>query len=158
MPMISTFLEHEWREGAGASPHRPPPARPRIVIVEDDTDILDMLTLAFTDAGYTVLPWTQGADAHPFIRDAQPDLVILDLWLEHPQAGSMVLGLLMIDPATQHLPVIISSAYRQLLDAQEAHLRAHGYVIVDKPYRIEALLAAVQMLLNNDHARAVGAY
>jgi DNA-binding response OmpR family regulator len=125
--------------------------------VEDDTDILDMLTLAFTDAGYTVLPWTQGADAHPFIRDAQPDLVILDLWLEHPQAGSMVLGLLMIDPATQQIPVIISSAYRQLLDAEEAHLRTRGYVLVDKPYRIDDLLTAVQTLLHTDHARAVGA-
>jgi DNA-binding response OmpR family regulator len=137
--------------------HHPPLARPRIVVVEHDTDILEMLTLALTDAGYTVVPWTQGADAHPFIRDAQPDLVILDLWLEHPQAGSMVLGLLMIDPATQHIPVIISSAYRQLLDAQAAHLRAQGYAIVDKPYRIEALLAAVHTLLGEDHVHAVGA-
>jgi len=103
------------------------------------------------------LPWTQGADAHPFICNAQPDLVILDLWLEHPQAGSMVLGFLMTDPATHHLPVIISSAYRHFLDAEEAHLRAQGYVIVDKPYRIEDLLAAVQTLLGGQHARAVGA-
>ncbi len=132
-------------------------ARPRLVVVEDDTDILEMLTLAFTDAGHTVLPWMQGADAHPFIRTAQPDVVILDLWLEHPQAGSMVLGLLLIDPATQHIPVIISSAYRHLLDAEEAHLRAQGYVLVDKPYRVEDILAAVHMLLGDDHAHAVGA-
>ena len=153
MPMISTFLEYELGVDAGASP---PPAIPRIVVVEDNTDILEMLTLALTDAGYTVLPWTRGADAHPFICTTQPDLVILDLWLEHPQAGSMVLGFLMTDPATQHIPVIISSAYRQLLDAQAAHLRAQGYVLVDKPYRIETLLAAVQTLLRADHARTVG--
>ncbi len=104
MPMISTMLEHERTVGAGASLDRPSPARPRLVVVEDDTDILEMLTLAFTDAGYTVLPWTQGADAHPFIRTAQPDVVILDLWLEHPQAGSMVLGLLMIDPPRSRFP------------------------------------------------------
>jgi DNA-binding response OmpR family regulator len=63
----------------------------------------------------------------------------------------------MIDPATQQIPVIISSAYRHLLDAEVAHLRAQGYVLVDKPYRIEALLAAVQTLLRADHARAVSA-
>jgi DNA-binding response OmpR family regulator len=154
--MSSTVLEHKRTVGAGASLDRPPPARPRLVVVEDDTDILEMLTLAFTDAGYTVLPWTQGADAHPFICTAQPDLVILDLWLEHPQAGSMVLGLLMTDPATQQIPVIISSAYRHLLDAEAAHLRAQGYVIVDKPYRIEELLAAVWTLLGSEHARMVG--
>ncbi len=89
-----TLLEHERLVDAGGAGKRLPPAHPRIVVVEDDTDILEMLTLALTDAGYTVLPWTQGADAHPFICTAQPDLVILDLWLEHPQAGSMVLGLL----------------------------------------------------------------
>jgi CheY-like chemotaxis protein len=60
-------------------------------------------------------------------------------------------------PATQHIPVIISSAYRHLLDAEEAHLRAQGYVLVDTPYRIEDLLAAVHMLLGDDHAHAVGA-
>jgi len=126
-------------------------------VVEDDADILDMLSLALTDAGYTVLPWTQGAGADTFIRDAQPDLVILDLWLEHPDAGSMVLGVLMIDPATQHIPLIISSAYRQLLGDQEAHLRTQGYVILDKPYRLEDLLAAVHTLLGGEQARAVGA-
>ncbi len=40
---------------AGASP---PPAAPRIVVVEDHTDILEMLTMALTDAGYIVVPWT----------------------------------------------------------------------------------------------------
>ena len=54
--------------------------------------------------------------------------MILDLWLEHPQAGSMVLGLLMADPATRYIPVIICSAYRQLLGDQEAQLRTHGYL------------------------------
>jgi CheY-like chemotaxis protein len=152
--MTSTLLEHELMVDVGACPSL---AAPRIVVVEDDTDMLELLTLALTDAGYIVFPWTQGADAHPFICNTQPDLVILDLWLEHPQAGSMVLGLLMIDPATQHIPVIISSAYRHLLDAEAAHLRTRGYTIVDKPYRIDDLLTAVQTLLNEDHARAVGA-
>ncbi len=41
--------------------------------------------------------------------------------------------------------------------AQAAHLRTRGYTIVDKPYRIDDLLTAVQTLLNTDHARAVGA-
>ncbi len=63
----------------------------------------------------------------------------------------------MIDLTTQQIPVIISSAYRQLLDAEAAHLRTRGCVLVDKPYRLDALLTAVQTLLHTDHARAVGA-
>jgi CheY-like chemotaxis protein len=47
----------------------------------------------------------------------------------------MVLDLLMGDPATRYIPVIICSAYRQLLREQEAQLRTRGYVLLDKPYR-----------------------
>jgi DNA-binding response OmpR family regulator len=130
---------------------------PHIVVVEDDATLQELLATVLTDAGYTVVPWTQGAGAYEFIRLVQPDLVILDLWLEHAQAGSMVLGLLMVDPLLQHLPLIICSAYRQLLDAQAVHLRTHGYVILNKPYRMEELFAAMHALLGGAPARAVGA-
>ena len=134
----------------------PSPADTRIVVVEDDATLQELLATVLTDAGYTVLPWLQGAGAYEFIRLVQPDLVIVDLWLEHAQAGSMVLGLLMVDPILHQLPLIICSAYRQLLDAQAAHLRTHGYVILDKPYRMEELLAAVHALLGGAPAHAVG--
>ncbi len=139
----------------------PPPVRPprdtRIVVVEDDATLQELLDAVLTDAGYTVVPWTQGAGAYEFMQLVQPDLVILDLWLEHAQAGSLVLDLLMSDPTLYHVPIIICSAYRHVLDAQAPQLRAHGYVIVDKPYRVEELLAAVHALLDEDHAHAVGA-
>jgi DNA-binding response OmpR family regulator len=124
--------------------------------VEDDAEIQELLDTMLTAEGYTVVRWTQGAGADAFIRDIQPDLVILDLWLEHPQAGSMVLGLLMVDPATRYIPVLICSAYRQLLGDQEAQLRTHGYLILDKPYQIEELVAQVHTLLDDAQARTGG--
>ena len=141
---------------AGTTPASPSPTAARIVVVEDDDAFQELLDTVLTAAGYTVLRWTQGAGADAFIRDVQPDLVILDLWLEHPQAGSMVLGLLMVDPATRYIPVLICSAYRQLLGDQEAQLRTHGYLILDKPYQIEELLVHVHTLLGGTQARAVG--
>jgi CheY-like chemotaxis protein len=92
------------------TPASQPPARARIVVVEDDTAFQDLLDTVLTAEGYTVLRWTQGAGADAFIRTMQPDLVILDLWLEHPQAGSMVLGLLMVDPMRIKLSVVHRSA------------------------------------------------
>lgn len=141
---------------AGPTPASQSPTAARIVVVEDDDAFQELLDTVLTAAGYTVLRWTQGAGADAFIRDVQPDLVILDLWLEHPQAGSMVLGLLMVDPATRYIPVLICSAYRQLLGDQEAQLRTHGYLILDKPYQIEELLVHVHTLLGGTQARAVG--
>ena len=141
---------------AGTTPASPSPTAARIVVVEDDAAFQDLLDTVLTAAGYTVFRWTQGAGAEAFIRTIQPDLVILDLWLEHPQAGSMVLGLLMVDPATRFIPVIICSAYRQLLGDQEAQLRTHGYIILDKPYQIETLVVQIRALLTGPPARAVG--
>ena len=142
---------------AGAvTPPSPPPTGARIVAVEDDVDIQELLDAVLTAEGYSVQHWAQGAGAYEFIRAVQPDVVILDLWLEHAQAGSMVLGLLMVDPATQQLPIIICSAYRELLGDQEAQLRTHGYLMLDKPYQIEELLAHVHTLLGGAQARAVG--
>ena len=141
----------------GTPPASQPPTSARIVVVEDDAAFQDLLDTVLTTEGYTVLRWTQGAGADAFIRDAQPDLVILDLWLEHPQAGSMVLDLLMGDPATRYIPVIICSAYRQFLGYQEAQLQAQGYILLDKPYRVDTLLTAIARLLAGDQARAVGA-
>ncbi len=129
----------------------------RIVIVDDDEGTQLMLAEVLHPAGYTTMSWTRGAGAYEHIRALQPDLVILDLWLEHPQAGSMVLGLLMTDPLTQQIPVIICSAYRQFLGYQEAQLQAQGYVLLDKPYRVDTLLRAMARLLDGDQARAVGA-
>ena len=61
----------------------PPPFRPprdtRIVVVEDDATLQELLDAVLTAAGYVVLPWLQGAGAYEFIRLVQPDLVILDL-------------------------------------------------------------------------------
>ena len=90
---------------AGAvTPPSPPPTGARIVAVEDDAEIQELLDAVLTAEGYTVQHWAQGAGAYEFIRAVQPDVVILDLWLEHAQAGSMVLGLLMVDPATRSCP------------------------------------------------------
>ena len=68
----------------------------------------------------------------------------------------MRMGLLMVDPATRFIPVIICSTYRQLLGDQEAQLRTHGYLILDKPYQIETLVEQVRALLARPPARTGG--
>jgi DNA-binding response OmpR family regulator len=120
----------------------------RIVVVDDDHAMLGLLDTLLTEAGYHPILWDQAQDAHELIRTVQPDLVILDLWLEHPGAGGMVLGLLAVDPTTRHLPVIVCTAFRQLLPAQVAHFQAEGYVLLEKPFDLAVLLAHVRILLH----------
>jgi CheY-like chemotaxis protein len=134
-----------------------PPTRPLICIIEDDAALQQLLHEVLLAEGYQTVGWDRGDGAFEFLRMVQPDVVILDLWLEHPDAGSMVLGLLTVDPATQHIPIIVCSAHQQLLRAQATQLHAQGYVLLEKPYAMEDLLAQVRAVLGGSDARQVGA-
>ena len=117
---------------------------PTVAIIEDDPAMQALLQDALADEGYTTISWYRGEGAHELIHQAQPDLVILDLWLEHRDAGGMVLGLLAIDPATQHIPVIVCAAFQQLPPDKMALLDAHAYVMLEKPFVLDDLLTHVQ--------------
>lgn len=120
---------------------------PLIAVVEDDVEIHELLADVLTKAGYRTLFWDRGAGTYEASRQAQPQLIILDLWLEHRGMGSMVLGMLMVDPATQAIPIIVCTAFQQLLGDQVTQLRDRGYPVLEKPYRVETLLAHIQTLL-----------
>ncbi len=135
----------------------PQRARPLIGIIEDDVALQQLLHEVLLADGYQTVGWDRGDGAFEFLRMVQPDLILLDLWLEHPDAGSMVLGLLMVDPATRHIPVIVCSAHQQLLRAQATHLHAQGYVLLEKPCAMEDLLAQVRAPLGGSDVRQVGA-
>lgn len=120
---------------------------PLIVVVEDEPTILMLIDALLTEAGYATLLITQGKDAHLQIRQAQPAAVVLDLHLEHPQAGEMVLGLLEVDPQTQHIPVVICSAYLGLPDHRAYLLREKGYHLLEKPFDPHELVSHVARCL-----------
>ncbi len=127
-----------------------------IAIVEDDLDTLAVLHDLATWAGYQTVLCTRGAEAHPLIRETQPDLVILDLWLESQEAGGIVLGMLELDPVTQDIPVIVCSAQRDLLAQRAPYLQAKGHRVLAKPFTPEQLLAAIADTFGHAVAREVG--
>lgn len=116
---------------------------PVIAVIEDDLTIVQMIDLLLCDAGYRVISYTQGHDAHQFILRTMPDLLILDWWLEDPAAGGMVLGLLEADPRTRHIPVIVCSAHIRAMEQQAGLLRAKGHRVLAKPFTVEDLLAQI---------------
>jgi len=107
-----------------AASDRPDP-RPLIAVIDDDPEILQMLHRALTFAGYRTVLWQRGKDAHRMIRQAQPALVILDLWLEARDSGEIVLDLLQLDPRTRSIPVIVCSGHVPILRAM-AHAAGAG--------------------------------
>ena len=120
---------------------------PVIAVIDDDAAMLEMLDDLLREAGYQVLSYTRGADALQFIRRAMPDLIILDLCLEDPDAGGMVLALLERDPLVQHIPVIVCSAQLRVLRELATWFKEHEHRVVPKPFHPDVLLAEVQAAL-----------
>jgi twitching motility two-component system response regulator PilH len=123
---------------------------PLIAIVEDDPVVNELLGEMLIEEGYRTLVWPCGKDAHLQVRAARPDLVILDIWLEHPESGLTVLDLLERDHTTRRIPVIVCSAHITELRRQEERLRRQGHAIIEKPFGIDELLATIRAMLPRD--------
>src|SRR4051812_23141961 len=100
--------------------------RPLIAVVNDDTIFLELMHDLLTAEGYRTAIWKEGDKAYEMIKEHRPLLVVLDIRMEHPDTGWMVLELLRLDPATAHIPVIICSADTARIRAKEAYLREKG--------------------------------
>ncbi|MDQ6604314.1 MAG: hypothetical protein M3Z19_16440, partial [Chloroflexota bacterium] len=71
----------------------------------------------------------------------------LDIRMEHPDTGWMVLELMRLDPETAHIPVIICSADTSRIREKEAYLREKGCAVLEKPFLLEDLLEKVQAFI-----------
>jgi two-component system phosphate regulon response regulator PhoB len=88
----------------------------RILIVEDEPDVVDMLTLNLRKAGgFTVSTAADGAAGLRKAREDPPALIILDLMLPK-MPGLEVCKVLKNDPATKHIPIIMLTAKAEEID------------------------------------------
>src|SRR6185437_13675027 len=116
----------------------------RIIVINDDTAFLHMMQTLLQEQGYEVMLQIEGSGAHGLVRDARPDLIILDIRMGSPDTGWMVLELLRLDPATRNIPVIVCSADVINLRAKEGMLRDQGYDVIEKPFDLDTLLTMVE--------------
>src|SRR6266540_4128888 len=87
-----------------------------IVVVEDNQDINDLLSSILEEEGYRVVPVTDGRQVVDAARENQPDLITLDLALPGKD-GWAIARELQEDPSTEHIPILVISAYTRDLDA-----------------------------------------
>lgn len=120
----------------------------RIAVVNDDTVFLKLMNDLLTDEGYVVNLFIEGSSAYEFIKQTLPHLVILDIRIEHPEAGWVTLDLLRLDPATTRIPVLVCSADARQLRDKATRLREMRCDVIEKPFDLETLLSRVQDILS----------
>lgn len=117
----------------------------RILVAEDETDLQVLLRYNLEAAGYAVTEASDGEEADLMLREARPDLLILD-WMMPQLSGLELLRRLRRRPETQSLPVILLTARGEEQDrVRGLATGADDYVI--KPFSVKELLARVQALL-----------
>ena len=127
----------------------------RVLVVEDEPDIRDLLAFHLERDGYQVTRATTGPEALRQLRAAPPDLVILDLMLPELD-GLEVCRRLRADPATAALPVIMLTAKGDEVDRVVGlEMGADDYVV--KPFSPKEMLARVRAVLRRAHAPVSGA-
>ncbi|MCB1162076.1 response regulator [bacterium] len=116
----------------------------RILVVDDETDILEMMQSLLEIEGFQVLTAENGADAVAALGQ-QPDLVLLDIMMPDMD-GHEVLQAIRAEAATRSLPVLMVTARNDVVDIGKAlDAGVNGFVV--KPFDTENLLRTVRSTL-----------
>lgn len=113
----------------------------RVLVVDDDLDLLKALNLRLRSAGYEVISAQDGLTATQLAVKMQPDVIILDIGM--PGGDGHVVGRrLRSNPITTTIPVIYLTARDSVTDRHKAQeLGAQGFLV--KPYKNQELMSMV---------------
>ena len=118
---------------------------PRILIVEDEKDIVQVLEYALRQAGFDTVSARDGAEAFARVREKTPDAVILDLMLPD-LSGTEICRQLKSTARTAAVPVIMLTARSDEVDRVVGfELGADDYIT--KPFSVREVVLRVKAVL-----------
>ena len=124
-------------------------AKQRILVVEDEEDLRELISYNLAKEGYQVTGVGTGEDALAAVTRQPPDLVVLDLLLPVVD-GLDVCRRLKSDPRTQHVPVLMLTAKTEEADVVTGlEMGADDYL--GKPFSPRVLLARIKAVLRRQN-------
>jgi DNA-binding response OmpR family regulator len=122
----------------------------RLLLIDDDANVLDMLAMALEDAGHTIVTAGNGLEGHKRALADDPDLIVSDVNMPGLDGFSLCRRL---RGAGDAVPIILLTARDSEIDeALGLELGADDYVT--KPFSARVLVARVASLLRRDQVRA----
>jgi len=121
----------------------------RILIVDDEQDVLTYLGTLFRDNGYEIATAVDGREALEKIEEFRPDLITLDIIMPN-QSGVGFYRKLKKNKELQNVPVVVLTGVTQYKEffAREHHTIPKPDAFVEKPFDKSALLDLVQRLVD----------
>ncbi len=122
----------------------------KVLVVEDEAAIREMLAFNLGRAGYEVLSAATGVEARSSMADRYPDVVLMD-WMLPDMSGLELTRQLKRDPETREIPVIMLTA-RVQEDDRVAGLEGGADDYITKPFSPRELLARIKVVLRRGAA------
>ena len=127
-------------------------SKPRILVVDDELDLVSVLRMGLEIQGFDVLEAMDGEEGLRRARADRPDLMVLDLMLPKLD-GYKVCRALKFDERFRNLPIIILSARSGEQDRRLA-LDMGADLFMTKPYDMSVLVAKIRQKLEEAARRA----
>ncbi len=117
-------------------------SKSKILVVDDDKLILDMIKSALEDAGYEVIAKSNGFDALVSLEEEKPALIVADIMMPR-LTGLDLLKAIKNNEQTRKIPMILVSAMDQAKSVQDGlDLGAVDYIT--KPFKVSEIVGKVR--------------
>jgi CheY-like chemotaxis protein len=123
-------------------------ARSVVAIVNDEAVFVHLLDSVLRDEGWDTLLLQAGEVAYASIKQQPPHAILLDINSDAPQTSWQFVDLLLLDPQTASIPLIICAVADQTLRDRKPKLQAAGYRIIEKPFPLSEVLEQVRAAID----------
>jgi DNA-binding response OmpR family regulator len=120
-----------------------------IAYIEDDPDMIDLVSIILQKHGYQVTGFTESREILPRLESVKPELILLDLMMPHVD-GIEVYREIKSREAMVDIPVIIISAMKRAVEEIEKEDKIQVEACLIKPFTIGELLDTVSRIIGKD--------
>ncbi|MEJ7780475.1 MAG: response regulator [Daejeonella sp.] len=115
----------------------------RILVIDNDQDILEAVGTALEMENYSVETSPIVEDIFEMIRDKKPDLILIDYLLFGINGGELC-HMIKSEPTTSHLPVIIFSGYPKVIQSLGTY---ESDAFISKPFELDHFMEVIKSCL-----------
>lgn len=120
-----------------------------IMVIDDDLEVLVMVGQILDIAGYDVILFPTIFDNLADVAALAPDLILIDMMIEHEPKGANMLGSLLGNEGTAKIPIVACTGAARAAHITQEFLRELNIPLLRKPFAIDELLRTVEGMIGD---------